>query len=435
MATVFLCEDERLGRQVAVKRLHPYGSADDVATRFEREARLGASLNHPGLVAVFDTVPDEDGDLIVMEYVPGETLGQALKRGPLSSQRTSAAIAAVAAALDHAHSHGVLHRDIKPGNILLREDGVVKLADLGIATAAEQTRITQSGTLLGTAAYMAPEQLEGGEAERRSDVYALATVAFEALGGRRARLGATPLEVAHQIAGEPTPDLRDAWPDAPAAAAEALARGMARHPDDRQGSAGELAMELERALDPPPHLLPAPAPCPRRSQSARAGCRSPPWRARCSPRRLLSSRSVGETETTSPTTVPASRRRRRSRSPLRARARAQLRRRPSRRVLPHRSRSRSRLAPGGGESGATLNAEGFELMQQGRYEEAIPILERAVAAFPEGTERARLRVCALQPRPLVAPGRPFRGGDPDPRAPPADPQSEGHRQAGVGGCP
>jgi serine/threonine-protein kinase len=248
MATVFLCEDERLRRNVAVKRLHPYSSADDVATRFEREARLGASLNHPGLVAVFDTVPDEEGDLIVMEYVPGETLGQALKRGPLSSRRAIETVGAVAAALDHAHSHGVLHRDIKPGNILLREDGVVKLADLGIATAAEQTRITKSGTLLGTAAYMSPEQLEGGEAERRSDVYALATVAFEALGGRKARLGATPLEVAHQIATEPVPDLRDAWPDAPPAAAEALARGMARNLDDRPDSAGQLALELDRAL-------------------------------------------------------------------------------------------------------------------------------------------------------------------------------------------
>ncbi|HYP48037.1 MAG TPA: serine/threonine-protein kinase, partial [Thermoleophilaceae bacterium] len=225
MAAVFLCEDERLGRRVAVKRLHSH-SPEDVAYRFAREARLGASLNHPNLVAVFDTITDDEGVLIVMEYVQGETLAAALKRGPLGPRRSVSVISGAAAALDHAHGHGVVHRDVKPGNLLLRRDGITKLVDLGIATAADQTRITHSGTVLGTAAYMAPEQLDGTEVTAATDIYALAAVAFEALSGQRARQGRTPMEIAHRVATEPPPDLSEAWPRAPRAAVEALKRGM-----------------------------------------------------------------------------------------------------------------------------------------------------------------------------------------------------------------
>ena len=186
MASVLLCQDERLGRQVAVKRLHADSPAD-VEQRFVREARMGAFLNQPNLVSIFDTATDREGVLIVMEYVAGESLAQALKRGPLPAGRVVAMVRNLAAALDHVHGHGIVHRDVKPGNVLLREDGVTKLVDLGIATASDQTRITSSGMVLGTAAYMAPEQLEGGETGPATDIYALAVVAYEALSGRRAR--------------------------------------------------------------------------------------------------------------------------------------------------------------------------------------------------------------------------------------------------------
>jgi serine/threonine-protein kinase len=390
MASVFLCEDERLNRRVAVKRLHPYSTADDEAARFAREARLGASLNHPGLVSVFDTVPDDDGNLIVMEYVPGETLGDALKRGPLASRRAIEVIGAVASALDHAHAHGVLHRDVKPGNILLRDDGVVKLADLGIATAAEQTRITSSGTVLGTAAYMAPEQLEGSEAEPRSDVYALATVAFEAFGGRKARPGATPLEVAHQIAAGPPPDLREAWPEAPAAVANVLARGMARRPQDRPATPGELAGELERALETPMEeptvsLAPTPilAPSPRP--------RSPRWLpAAALAVTLLAAVAVvaiggGDSDeggTLGDDGRPS------GDAPAKPRPQGKQPGDERRQVAPAESPAaepQPAESQPTGANGAALNAEGFELMQDGRYDEAIPILEQAVAAFPQGT--------------------------------------------------
>jgi eukaryotic-like serine/threonine-protein kinase len=154
-------------------------------------------------------------------------------------------------ALDHAHSQGVVHRDVKPANVLIRGDGVTKLADLGIATASDHTSITRSGTVLGTAAYMAPEQLDGRGAGPPADVYALAAISFEALSGKRPREGGTPMEIAHKIATEGAPDLLQAWPSAPPEAAKALKRGMALDPEDRPASAGEFARELAGALEAP----------------------------------------------------------------------------------------------------------------------------------------------------------------------------------------
>ena len=249
MATVYLAEDERLGRKVAIKRLHA-DSPEDTERRFTREAKVGASLNHPNLVWIFDTVTDEDGVLIVMEYVDGPTLAREVSDERLEPHRAVEVVAGVAAALDYAHEEGVVHRDVKPANILLGRRGVVKLADLGIAavTTAEHTRITQSGIMLGTASYMAPEQLEGEKITPAADIYALSAVAFETLTGRKARAGRTPLEVAHAITSKPPPDLRDEWAEAPAAAAQALLRGMHPHPEERPATAGELASELAEAL-------------------------------------------------------------------------------------------------------------------------------------------------------------------------------------------
>jgi eukaryotic-like serine/threonine-protein kinase len=250
MASVLLCEDERLAREVAVKRLHA-DSPVDVEQRFTREAKLGASLNHPNLVSVFDTATDDEGVLIVMEYVEGEPLSKTLRRGPLRPEEVASMVRDLGDALDHAHSQGVVHRDVKPANVLIRSDGVTKLADLGIATASDHTSITRSGTVLGTAAYMAPEQLDGRGAGPPADVYALAAISFEALSGRRPREGGTPMEIAHKIATEGAPDLLEAWPSAPPEAAKALKSGMALDPEDRPASAGEFARELAGALEAP----------------------------------------------------------------------------------------------------------------------------------------------------------------------------------------
>src|SRR3954471_10259678 len=247
MAVVVLAEDERLGRKVAVKRLHAE-SPEDSARRFEREAKLGASLNHPNIVAVYDIVADEEGVLIVMEYVDGGTLRLEMDSGPMPPARAIEVLCGVAAALDHAHEHGVVHRDVKPANVMIaRRDGTVKLTDFGIATAAEQSHITRSGVVLGTAAYLAPERLDGAAGEPASDVYAVAAVAFEMLSGRKAVTGKTAMEVARRVIEAPAPDLAEVVPGTPRRAAEALMRGMAKRPSERPATVGELVRELSAA--------------------------------------------------------------------------------------------------------------------------------------------------------------------------------------------
>jgi serine/threonine protein kinase len=273
MAVVLLAEDERLGRKVAIKRLRAE-SPDDAAQRFQREAKLGASLNHPNLVGVYDIVTDDEGVLIVMEYVDGQTLRLELdSSGPMRPARAIEVLSGMAAGLDHAHAQGVVHRDVKPANVLIAaRDGAVKITDLGIATAAERTNITNSGVVLGTAAYLAPERLDGHAGGPAADVYATAAVAFEMLSGRKAVTGRTAVEIARRVVEAPPPDLAAIVPGTPPAAADALKRGMAKDPAERHGSVGELVRELSEAYAetvspaPPPTVRPAltPATRPRR---------------------------------------------------------------------------------------------------------------------------------------------------------------------------
>ena len=252
MATVTLAEDTVLGRPVALKRVHSAGD-DRGMLRLKREAMVGASLNHPNLVFVYDAQIQEDGDVvIVMEYVEGETLADVIRsRGALPAAEAIRILRGVAAALDAIHAQGIVHRDVKPANVLLGRDGAVKLADLGVADVADRTRITESGAVVGSFSYMAPEQLDGADPSPAMDIYALAALAFEALAGERARPEDNPLALAHAISTQPPPDLRTVWPAAPRAAAEVLARGMSADPHRRPASAGALVRGLESALRPP----------------------------------------------------------------------------------------------------------------------------------------------------------------------------------------
>jgi eukaryotic-like serine/threonine-protein kinase len=285
MAKVTLAEDTVLGRQVALKRLYAASDSQGIL-RLKREALLSASLNHPNLVFVYDAHLEEDGDVvIIMEYVEGETLADVISsRGQLPPDEAMRVLRGVAAALDAIHEQGIVHRDVKPANVLLGQDGTVKLADLGVADVADRTRITSSGAVVGSFRYMAAEQLEGAAPSPAMDVYALAAVAFEMLTGEKARPESNPLALAHAISTRPPPDLRKAWPTAPAEAAAVLQRGMSADPGVRPGSAGELVRRLESAFAPehateaaaaadrpssPPPPPPQPPPGPARSPSRR----------------------------------------------------------------------------------------------------------------------------------------------------------------------
>src|SRR3954452_21191607 len=207
-ATVFLARDERLEREVAVKRVHGAEVTAETAQRLQREARIMASLRHPNLVTVFDMVTDADDLLLIMEYVQGRTLAEVFAAcGRLECERTLALLTPVAAALDDVHRDGVVHRDLKPSNILVASNGVVKVADLGLATAAEITRITPPGVILGTPAYMAPEQARPGPSCTAAvDIFALATMVFQALSGELPRRGKTVVAIVAQATRESPPD-------------------------------------------------------------------------------------------------------------------------------------------------------------------------------------------------------------------------------------
>jgi serine/threonine protein kinase len=253
MATVLLAHDERLDRAVAIKHLHLAGDSEDAAQRLRREAELGASLAHPHLVTVFDALSEGPGLLIVMEYVEGDDLAARLRHGRLSAEELVAVVRPVAEALDFAHGRGVVHRDVKPANILIARNGTVKLGDLGVASAADLTKITTSGKVLGTPAYVAPEQLEPGETKPAADVYALGVVAWEALAGRRLRTGKTALEIVQEVVAQPAPALPEGA--APPAAEAAIRRAMARDPADRPPTATAFADALAEGLgvyDTPP---------------------------------------------------------------------------------------------------------------------------------------------------------------------------------------
>ena len=246
MATVWLARDLRLERDVALKRLHSQlAAAAGAAERFMREALAAAALSHPHVVAVYDAGEDAQGPYLVMEYVEGETLADRLRREGLLPLADALRIAvACARALDHAHRRGVVHRDVKPGNVLLGVDGSVKLADFGIAKVAwEGEPLTQTASLVGTAAYLAPERVQGEESTPSSDVYALGVVLYEMLTGRPPFEGETPLATAlAHVNQQPIPpgQLRELPPPVE----EAVMRCLAKDPQHRFADAGALAEAL-----------------------------------------------------------------------------------------------------------------------------------------------------------------------------------------------
>jgi eukaryotic-like serine/threonine-protein kinase len=264
MASVYLAHDTELDRAVAVKLLAENVAADaELRERFVREARLAARLSHPNVVSVFDAGEDDGRPYIVMEHVEGETLADLLvRRRRLPPEEARQLALQACRGLAHAHESGLVHRDVKPQNLLLRRDGTLKIADFGIARAVEGTSLTQAGTVLGTAAYLSPEQALGEQVTTAADVYSLGAVLYELLTGRPPVEAESLADLAEKQRRPSIVPVHELAPDVPADLEDVVMRCLARNPEYRPATAGELERDLEPALAGPPteRLRPARAP-------------------------------------------------------------------------------------------------------------------------------------------------------------------------------
>jgi TolB-like protein/predicted Ser/Thr protein kinase len=260
MGEVYSARDTRLDREVAIKVLPSHLSSDPaLRERFDREARAISKLNHPHVCTLYDVGHQDGIDFIVMEYLEGETLADALLRGPLPLKQVYRYAREVADALDKAHRLGIVHRDLKPGNIMLTKSGA-KVLDFGLAKyeaaapsemteATQQKPLTAEGSIIGTMQYMAPEQLEGAEADARTDIFALGSILYEAITGRRAFDGKSRASLIAAIMEREPPPISTIQPMTPAALDSLVRRCLAKDPDDRLQSARDLAISLQEIDD------------------------------------------------------------------------------------------------------------------------------------------------------------------------------------------
>lgn len=263
MSTVYRGLDVRLDRPVALKVMDPRYSGDEqFLTRFQREARAVARLKDPGLVAVYDQGIDGQFPFLVMELVEGGTLRELLReRGPMPPHAAAAVLAPVLSGLAVAHRAGLVHRDVKPENVLISDDGEVKIADFGLVRAVAEAKITSTSVILGTAAYLSPEQVGTGDAGPRSDVYSVGVMAFELLTGVTPFTGDTALAVAYQRMDNDIPPPGSVISGVPPQFDDLVLRATARDPADRYADAQEMGDDLEEIAEElrlPPFRVPAP---------------------------------------------------------------------------------------------------------------------------------------------------------------------------------
>jgi eukaryotic-like serine/threonine-protein kinase len=402
MATIWVAEDRLLRRSVAVKVLaDQFAEQPRFVQRFEREARTAASLSgHPHIVTIYDVGAHAGRPFIVMQHLSGGSFGDRMRSDRPSRDDVLRWLAEAASALDYAHEQGVVHRDVKPSNLLFDGLGRLVVADFGIARAAFEDQLTVSGELLGTAAYISPEQTMGEPATAASDRYAFAVVAYEAFTGGLPFGTGTLMELAARRTqmDPPRPSLRS--PELPPAVDDVLLRGLARDPAARWPTASELVRRLERAL--PEQAAPqAPvqhAPVLDRTPTPPPRANLKPYRARRVPLVAIllglaaaaaglvigltllnddngAGRGLRLREGDRVTRTTGAREKSRARRPQTT----QKRQNEQRTAPPAQQQA---PAPSG-SSPAALNDEGFRLMNAGRYADAIPVLQRAVEAFPQ----------------------------------------------------
>src|SRR4051812_38538706 len=283
MGEVYRARDTRLDRIVAIKVLPSQFAADpELRARFDREARAVSSLNHPHICALYDVGSEADAHFLVLEFLEGETLADRLGRGPVPIDQTLSIAMQVCDALDRAHRAGIVHRDLKPANVMLTKAGA-KLLDFGLAKTAAPVvavtglsmmpttphGVTQQGAILGTFQYMAPEQIEGLEADARSDIFAFGALLFEMLTGRTAFEGKTRASLLGAILKDQPPRVSAVQPLAPKTLDRIVAACLAKDPDDRYQSARDLLRDLQWATLPDAPTASLAAAVPR----ARAGLR------------------------------------------------------------------------------------------------------------------------------------------------------------------
>ena len=252
MSSVYRAHDKLLERDVALKVMHDQFTADgDHVERFRREARAVAQLSHPNIVTVIDRGEQDGRQFIVFEYVDGENLKSLVEReGPLPERDAIELGLQIARALGFAHEHGLVHRDVKPQNVLLNGDGQAKVTDFGIARSLDvHGGLTQTGTVMGTSDYIAPEQARGRQVDAQSDVYSLGAVLYELLTGDVPFPGDNFVAVAMRHINEPPPSVRERRPDVSPRLDAAIRRAMAKEPRDRFGSMDELCQELTACLE------------------------------------------------------------------------------------------------------------------------------------------------------------------------------------------
>ena len=387
MGDVWRATDEKLGRTVAIKVLSErYAREDEFRARFLREAQTAARLSgEPYVVTIHDVGENDEGlPFIVMEYAPGGTVSDRLRERRVERRLALRWLEQTAAALDAAHARGVVHRDVKPGNLLLADDGSIRVSDFGIARAAGFDTLTLTGTVLGSSGYMAPEQMRGERSTPATDRYAFACVAYELLGGRR------PF-ARESVAAEAAAHAHEAPPSAaacglPSALDPVFARGLAKRPEDRPASCAAFVADLREVLERPSAVT---------TTVARTIVSPPVVRHRTAPRRVVVGAAAvgllaigaatawalagGGGEPESRTVVVTETRQGETVERTVTESDTVTVEQPGNEGEGGGGGEEGSGSPGSGQSGAALNDEGFRLLQQGDVNGALPLLESAVS--------------------------------------------------------